>query len=215
MEVQDSSVSQLPSPQEPQNPPKFKYKKAFFIFSYLSAIPLFIVILMLFSLSVKYEGNGYISRQQHKPKFQAVPVAGAVSTVEITSEDGREEALDEFFAEYNSPLEGHAKTIIEEADSHNIDYRLLPAIAMQESTLCKKVISGSNNCWGFGIYGGKVTRFNDYDHAIRVITETLAKKYVAKGYETPSQIVRKYTPSDTGKWENTVNMIMTRLKDEI
>ncbi len=170
---------------------------------------------MLFSLSVKYEGNGYISRQQHKPKFQAVPEASAVSTMKVELEDGREEALDEFFAEYNSPLEGHARTIIEEADAHNIDYRLLPAIAMQESTLCKKVISGSNNCWGFGIYGGKVTRFTDYDHAIRVITSTLAKKYVAKGYETPSEIVRKYTPSDTGKWEDTVNMIMTRLKNEI
>jgi hypothetical protein len=215
MEVPSSSESLLPTPQQPQNQPKFKYKKALFLFSYLSAIPFFIVILMLFSLSVKYEGNGYVSRQQHKPQFQAVPGASAVSTIQVESEDGREEALNEFFAEYNSPLEGHARTIIEEADAHNIDYRLLPAIAMQESTLCKKVISGSNNCWGFGIYGGKVTRFTDYDHAIRTITATLAKKYVAKGYETPSEIVRKYTPSDTGKWEDTVNMIMTRLKNEI
>lgn len=215
MEEVRSSVKPFDTAIQPQKEPKVKFRRAFFIISYLSSILFFIFFLMLFSLSMKYEGNGYVSRQQHKPQFQAVPTQNSLSSVEVKSEDGRQEALDEFFAEYNSPLEGHSKTIIGEADSHDIDYRLLPAIAMQESTLCKKVISGSNNCWGFGIYGGKVTRFTDYDHAIRVITSTLAKKYVAKGYETPSEIVRKYTPNDTGKWEDTVNMIMTRLKDEI
>ncbi len=215
METSSSPGSPLDSQVLPQKSSKLGLTRAIFIASYMFLIPLFIFVLMLFSLSNKYEGDGYVSRQLHKPQFQAVPIQNELSSVELSSEDGRQEALDEFFAEYDSPLEGHAKTIIEEADSHNIDYRLLPAIAMQESTLCKKVISGSNNCWGFGIYGGKVTRFRDYDHAIKVITETLAKKYVAKGYETPSEIVRKYTPSDTGKWEDTVNMIMTRLKDEI
>ena len=190
-------------------------KKVVFISMYLSAVPLFLFFLVLFSLAMKYEGNGYISRQAHKPQFQAVPSENLSTDVSLGHEDGRIEALDEFFKDYDSPLYGHAKAIVEEADKHKIDYRLLPAIAMQESTLCKKIIKNSHNCWGFGIYGGKVTKFESYEDAIRVITSTMAKKYVQKGYVSPEEIVKKYTPSDTGKWSDVVSLIMTRLKNEI
>ncbi|MDO8269754.1 MAG: hypothetical protein Q7T54_03735 [Candidatus Levybacteria bacterium] len=192
-----------------------KPKKLFFILSYLAAIPVFVFFLVIFSLALKYEGSGQVSRQVHKPQFQALPSDKNVSSVELENQDARVQSLDDFFADYESPLEGYAKVIIEEADSHNIDYRLLPAIAMQESTLCKKVIKDSFNCWGFGIYGGKVTRFKNYEHAIKVITETISKKYVQKGFVSPEEIVQKYTPNDTGRWPEVVNLIMTRLKDSI
>jgi hypothetical protein len=188
-----------------------KPKKLVFLAVYLSAIPVFLTFLILFSLAIKYESNGYISRQAHKPQFQALPSDNNTSSISVESEDGRVEALDDFFASYGSPLEGHAKTIVEEADSHNIDYRLLPAIAMQESTLCKRIIKNSYNCWGFGIYGSKVTRFASYDDAIRTITETISKKYVQKGYVKPEEIVQKYTPGDTGKWPQVVNMMMDKI----
>ncbi len=188
-----------------------KPRKLFFIAVYFSAIPIFLTFLILFSLAIKYESNGYISRQAHKPQFQALPSDNNVSSISVESEDGRIEALDDFFASYESPLEGHAKTIVEEADTHNIDYRLLPAIAMQESTLCKRIIKNSYNCWGFGIYGSKVTKFSSYDDAIRVITETISKKYVQKGYIKPEEIVQKYTPGDTGKWPQVVNMMMDKI----
>lgn len=190
-------------------------KKFFFVSGYMLIIPTFLLFVVLYSLTVKYQGNGYISRQLHKPQFQAVPEDAELSAINFESEDGRQKALDDFFARYDSPLEGYAKTIIDEADKHSIDYRLLPAIAMQESTLCKKIIKDSHNCWGFGIYGGKVTKFPDYESAIRTVTETLAKKYVQKGFENPEQIVSKYTPSDTGRWAEVVTLIMSRLKDSI
>lgn len=214
--VVDQKLIQENLPATTSAPKKRSFtKSSLLIFSYLSAVPLFLVILILFSLATKYESNGYISRQQHKPQFQALPDEANPSFISVENHDARVEALDQFFADYDSPLEGHARTIVDEADSHKIDYRLLPAIAMQESTLCKKVIKDSFNCWGFGIYGGKVTRFDNYDHAIKVITETLSKKYIQKGYESPEEIVLKYTPSDTGRWPEVVNMIMTRLKDSI
>lgn len=196
-------------------PQKRSFRKALFIISYLGAVPLFLFFLVLFSLAIKYESSGIISRQDHKPKYQAIPSDSLTSDIAVQNEDGRVEALDEFFAEYKSPLHGHAKTIVDEADSHNIDYRFLPAIAMQESTLCKKIIKESFNCWGFGIYGGKVTRFESYDQAIKVVTATLAKKYVNQGLTSPEEIVKKYTPSDTGKWSDVVSLIMTRLKASI
>jgi hypothetical protein len=77
--------------------------------------------------------------------------------------------------------------------------------------LCKRIIKNSYNCWGFGIYGSKVTRFASYDDAIRTITETISKKYVQKGYVKPEEIVQKYTPGDTGKWPQVVNMMMDKI----
>lgn len=195
--------------------PVIPKRKLFFASLYLGIVPVFVGFLILFSLALKYDNSGQISRQIHQPKYQALPSDNSTSSVSLEKHDARIEALDNFFAEYSSPLEGYAELIIDEADKHNIDYRLLPAIAMQESTLCKKVIKNSHNCWGFGIYGKKVTKFDNYEHAIKVITETLSKKYVKRGLETPEEIVTKYTPSDTGKWSDTVSLIMSRLKDRI
>ena len=86
---------------------------------------------------------------------------------------------------------------------------------MQESTLCKRVIKNSHNCWGYGIYGGKVTKFADYDEAIKTVTSTLARKYVQKGLVNPHDIVKLYTPSDTGKWPQVVSLIMQKLSDSL
>lgn len=199
----------------PEEKPAVTTRKLFFLFTYLGSIPLFVVFLILFTLAVKYDVTGHIARQEHKPKFQALPSDSIVSSVDLENHDARVEALDDFFSEYDSPLEGKAHHIIAEADKNGIDYRLLPAIAMQESTLCKKIIKKSFNCWGFGIYGGKITKFDSYEHAITVITKTLADKYIGKGLVTPEEIVQKYTPSDTGRWPEVVNLIMTRLKQSI
>ena len=173
------------------------------------------LFLVLTSLYFKYSKDGYVARQTDQLKYQALPETNEKSSVKLTSEDGRIENLDDFFRSYDSPLEGHAATIVEQADKYNIDYRLLPAIAMQESTLCKKIIKGSHNCWGFGIYGSKVTKFDSYDEAIKQITKTMALKYVHNGYADIKDIVRKYTPSDTGRWETVVSMIMNRLQETL
>ena len=200
----------------PQKPKKSSfYRRVTFLTIYLGMVPFFLLFLVLFSLAIKYEGNGYVSRQAHKPQFQALPTDNDTSSVELESEDGRVKALETFFAKYNSPLMAHGKFIVEEADTHNIDYRLIPAIAMQESTLCKKIIKDSHNCWGFGIYGGKVTRFASFDEAISKVTSTLSKKYVQKGYVSPSEIVQKYTPGDTGRWPQVVSLMMQNITDAL
>ncbi len=216
MDEQQSRKTPLANPPLPQKAAKKgPSRKLMFLTFYLGAIPTFLLFLILFSLSIKYEGNGYISRQAHKPQFQALPTDNDTSSVDVESVDGRVKALESFFAKYNSPLMGHAKFIVDEADSHDIDYRLIPAIAMQESTLCKRVIKDSHNCWGFGIYGGKVTRFASYDEAISKVTSTLAKKYVQKGYVSPEEIVQKYTPGDTGRWPEVVNLMMQHIDDAL
>lgn len=122
--------------------------------------------------------------------------------------DQRAEKLRLFFIQYKSLLEPFAENFVRSADQYSIDYRLLPAIAMQESNLCKKAPIDSYNCWGFGIYGGNVKRFGSFSEAIDTVSGTLAKEYKNKGFETPEEIAAKYTPSDNGKWVNSVTHFM-------
>lgn len=207
---------EMAAPQTPEviEPVKKNVGRKFvFALSFLAIIPVFIVFVVLFALYSKYDQQGLIARQSQRLHYQALPQIQDESFIELSSTDNREKALEDLFERYNSPLKGQGFLIIEQADLHGIDYRLLPSIAMQESTLCKKIIKNSHNCWGFGIYGGKVTRFESYEEAIKTITKTLATKYVQKGYVEPHEIVKKYTPSDDGKWVNTVNLMMDRIHE--
>ncbi len=145
--------------------------------------------------------------------YAALPTAESdIFTQQIVPSDARTELVRQFFHKYSSPLEPYAQNIIEAADTYHLDFRLLPAIAMQESNLCAKAPAGSYNCWGYGIYDGKVTKFENYQQAIDKVTKTLANDYKTQGLETPTDIVRKYTPSDTGKWVNSVSYFLNQLQ---
>jgi len=209
LDLRNSRIHKSPSAK------KSVTKRAAFLITYLSIIPGFIVFLVLLSLSIKYEGNGYISRQEHKPQYQALPSQNSYSSINYENADARSLAIEAVFERYDSPLQGLGQHVVNEADKNNIDYRLLPAIAMQESTLCKKIIKNSYNCWGWGIYGSTITKFESYEKAISYISERLSVRYVQKGFTTPEQIVQKYTPSDDGKWSSVVSLMMDRIHNEL
>ncbi len=134
------------------------------------------------------------------------------STAEILTEfktaDIRVANLKYFFRKYNSVLYDEAEFIVKMADQYKLDYRLIPAIAMQESNLCAHIYEGSYNCWGWGIYGNKVTRFSSYDEAIETISRGIKKNYIDKGLTTPEEIMRKYTPPSDGSWSYGVNFFL-------
>jgi len=137
-------------------------------------------------------------------------VLGAFETQAILS-DNRVANLKSFFRKYNSPLFDYSEHIVSTSDKYKFDYRLLPAIAMQESTLCKFIPHESFNCWGWGIYGDTVTKFESYDEAIEVVARGLKDHYLDKGLITASAIMEKYTPSSNGSWERGVNTILKML----
>ena len=56
----------------------------------------------------------------------------------VTSRDARILLVSNFLKKYDSPLLPFANQVIEISDKYHLDYRLLVAIAMQESGLCKK-----------------------------------------------------------------------------
>ncbi|MCL4364152.1 hypothetical protein M1328_02845 [Patescibacteria group bacterium] len=126
--------------------------------------------------------------------------------------DGRAANLKAFFRKYNSPLYDYAELIVEVSDQYQFDYRLLPAIAMQESNLCRVIPDNSYNCWGWGIYGTTVMKFDSYDQAIETVAKGIRKDYIDKGLVTASAIMRKYTPPSQGSWANGVNTFLKALE---
>lgn len=120
--------------------------------------------------------------------------------------------LESFFAKNESPLYPYARLIVEQAEQYGIDYRLIPAIAMNESTLCKNIHEDSYNCWGWGIYGDKVTRFESYEDAIRTITKGIREQYYNKGLSSPSAIMKVYTPSSpNGVWATKIEWVYRQI----
>ncbi len=190
--------------------------RRFFLFtSFFTFTPLLILICIIyfFFLSYSYNSrNPLFSQNSNSVAFAALPSNENVLGDSIVSKDARVEIVRQFFARYKSPLEPFASNVVEEADKYHLDFRLISAIAMQESNLCRKIIADSLNCWGFGIYGGKVTRFESYPQAIETVTRTLAKNYIAEGFDTPEEIMKKYTPSSNGSWAYSVNYFMNLLQ---
>lgn len=190
-------------------------KKLILLITVFSITPLVFVLSLLFYLSVTYHAqaqNKTAFIPQHTVAFAALPSSENTLEGLIIEEDGRIESVRQFLKRYGSPLEPYAKHIVQMADQYNLDHRLIPAIAMQESNLCKKSRPESYNCWGFGIYGDKYHYFDSYEQAIETVTKTLANKYVAKGLETPDQIMKKYTPSSNGSWAFSVNYFMKEME---
>jgi len=144
--------------------------------------------------------------------YAALPTNGNLIQAYASETDGRIEKLQQFFQRYGSPLEPYASDIVKAADENGFDYTLLPAIAAQESLLCLKAIPGTDNCWGWGIYGKKVTVFPDYKTAIETVSKGLANNYIKKGLKTPSEIMSMYNPSNNGSWADGVDFFLNQLQ---
>jgi hypothetical protein len=184
-------------------------KKLLFFSSFFAIMPIAFLFVLIITLAVY---NNALHSPEKTVVYAALPTSQNIFSADITQDDGRKEKIRQFFERYGSPLEPYAGDVVDAADEYGLDYRLIPAIAMQESNLCKKIPEGSNNCWGFGIYGKTVTRFPDYKEAIYTVTKTLATKYKTRGLVTPNEIMTMYTPTSNGSWAYSVNHFMAQLQ---
>lgn len=146
--------------------------------------------------------------------YAALPKSETSISDDIDHADGRAKIVENFFKGYKSPLSEYGNNFIEVADKYKLDYRLLPAIAMQESNGGKRVIKNSYNPFGYGIYGSLVTRFESWDKAIEKVGAALREDYLNQGLKTPVEIMAKYTPPSLkkeGAWAKGVSSFMEEL----
>ena len=185
---------------------------------FLILAPVVFLFTLFFYVYISFEANPgtedtLFFKHERTVSYAALPTIENSFEYEVIPEDARVEIVRQFLARYDSPLEPHAAFIVETAKKYGMDFRLIPAIAMQESNLCKKSRPEAYNCWGFGIYGDKYLHFDSYEHGIETVTRTLAEKYKDRhGLITPQQIMSMYTPSSNGSWANGVNYFMEQLQ---
>jgi hypothetical protein len=139
------------------------------------------------------------------------PKVGPAQIIKVKAE-----AIDAYFAEHNMPLAGMGMKMAKEADSNDIDWRLLPAIAVRESTGgkfdCKKV---ENNPFGWG--SCKIS-FNSTEEAIETVARNLGGNNPNTSYhydnKTIKQILRAYNPpSIVPRYAEQVMSIMKNIGD--
>jgi len=144
----------------------------------------------------------------------STPAFPSISSA-VFAADARPAVLHKYLNRYKSPLVPLANYLVTIADRYSLDYRLLVAIAQQESNLCKKIIPSSYNCWGYGIYGDKVTKFGSYEEAIDAVARGLKKNYIDAGLTSPEEIMVKYTPSSPekgGSWAKGINQFLNEIE---
>lgn len=153
-----------------------------------------------------------LSDSQPRLLYGALPNPLFVVRSSLTTADARAEILRQYLERYDSPLEPLAQLLVEVADQNDFDYRWMVAIAQQESNLCKRIPENSHNCWGWGIYGDKVTRFDSYESAVRAIAPQFKDIFLKHTEITPEEVMRTYTPPSDGSWAFGVNQFMGELE---
>ena len=138
-------------------------------------------------------------------------VLGAFS-YSVKSEDAIPEIIKSYLKKYRSPLLPHADFLITTSRKYNLDPRLIVAIAQQESNLCKKAPTDSNNCWGWGVHSRGTLKFDSYQDAIEAVTQGLSQNYINKGLDTPEEIMAIYTPLSEGSWATGVQQFLNDME---
>lgn len=149
--------------------------------------------------------------------FSAAPPGEAVLGESVVRQEARPLILRKFLESYNSPLAEYAGVLVEAADRYDLDWRLLPAIAGQESTFCRTIPEESHNCWGWAIHESYTKKFETWEGAIETVAEGLKTDYIDRGLVTPEEIMTRYCPRSIterdGSWARAVEYFIWALEN--
>jgi hypothetical protein len=197
------------------------WKNLFLIAVFFTITPITLGVSLFSLLSLKTSAltkesfensNLFISPQSGIKVYASLPTElPAVSEI-IGSADARPELIKQYMESYNSPLAPYSDLIVQTADKYSLDYRLITAIAQQESNLCKIIPPGSYNCWGWGIHSKGSLGFDSFEEGIELVSQGLRDEYINKGYATVEDIMSKYTPQSNGSWARGVGTFMTEMQ---
>jgi len=191
----------------------------FLLISFFAITPCVLIASVIFFSFRDYQLHqkiSYVSIPKTLPHisitYATLPTVEAQFAGSVISADARVARVKAFFRAYGSILEQFSQDIVSAADTYGLDYRLLPAIAMQESQGGKNIVEGTNNPFGWGITSKQTIRFDTYSQAIETVSKFLAKNYIRQGKSTPEDIGKIYNPTNTNDWAGKVNYFMTQIQ---
>lgn len=190
------------------------------VFFLFTPITLAISLFSLFSFKVSVLAKDNVSQKNLAlSPYSGVQVYASLPpqlpsvSDEIGAKDARPEIVKQYLEYYNSPLTPYSDFIIQTSDKYKLDYRLIPAIAQQESNLCKVIPPGSYNCWGWGIHSQGSLGFDSFEEGIDTVSKGLRTQYLDKGLGTVTEIMSKYNAtSPDGAWAKGVSQFMDEME---
>lgn len=139
------------------------------------------------------------------------PLNAKVSGAAVSA-DARPILIKKYLEKYNSELIPYADLIFDVSQKYGLDYRLITAIAQQESNLCKKAPENCFNCWGVGIHSRGTMCFESYPEAIDWVGRYLKEEYFDLGINTIDGIMAKYCPLSSGSWAFGIRQFMAEIE---
>lgn len=141
-------------------------------------------------------------------KFEDIPLTliDRIKSMKVSSSKVRN--VNRYLAGRNSPLASKAKFLVQTANYYHIDYDLVAAISIIESS------GGIHtyrpyNAWGWGGANGAFT-FRNWEEAIITVSRGLSN-YYARGANTPSRIAPAYNPHTPNEWARKVTSVMSQM----
>ena len=127
---------------------------------------------------------------EHTTLF-ASDIDQTIDTGLVDSDDDLNKAqrLDDYFNKHDMPLAGHGIEFVRAANKYNVDWRLVAAIGVRESSGGKHMMN--NNPFGWG--SAKI-KFADFSEAIDVVTSNLG------GYNPSTAQYYKNTDTKKKLW---------------
>jgi len=148
--------------------------------------------------------------EQDVEYIQNTPVQETVleNSVSISPEDAlkakRIENIRKYLSKRGAPLAANAQDFVEAAQKYGIDYRLVAAISIIESS------GGLHNfkpynAWGWGSYS-----FKNFKEGIYTVSKGLGG-YYSRGLDTPKEISVYYCPPSASSWASKVSYVMNQI----
>lgn len=177
----------------------------------------FVLIILNLTLLIRTVGNNNeIAKNIKGVQITSPSGTAQVLGTNIIAGDSRALLLNIFLDRYKSPMAPYAQLIVDQADLNNLDYRLLPAIAMCESNLGLKIPKGSFNPFGIAVYTGlqKGKQFDDWEHAISWVSQYIKKRYFDQNIRDLKDIGSIWAPPSVqngDSWANCVESYLDRI----
>jgi hypothetical protein len=146
---------------------------------------------------------------------ELAPIDQEILDLEIKSKKAK--SIDDYFKSRKMPLAGLGLKMVEEAEKNDLDWRLIPAIAVRESTGGKfDCIKVPNNPFG---WGSCKIGFKSNEEAIEIVAKNLGgnnpKTERHYGNKSTKEILRAYNPpSIVPRYMEQVISIMNSIGEE-
>lgn len=160
-----------------------------------------------------------------------------IKVIEKKVTDIRAKKINAFFAKFKnskngqvSPLATYGEVFVREADKNQIDWKLLPAIALHESAAGTSITAGGTNNpfgWGFNDDRSKnndlINTHDSFEASIILVSKKMRQSYYDRGLISVDQIVTRYNPGSVARaggkpenstWTQTINGIMDKINNQ-